>query len=536
MNISIFYYSLLTLLILPLALYSQETTPDSLPTDKVEVLKRFDAVLAQTRKLKYSPVQEKIDTSKRSYEYDISVISAEIDQSKAVFDYIPLRQDDLYDPYHGIIKAGGGLPSHSYILGSAGFVRPTEISWNAFVEHKGVGDSDELLRFSSTSGGGFVETRISNDWFLTGQADIKYQKHQYFPLISDTLENPADADRKHLAITPRVGLSGYLGEWFLDSRWQVAFDDENVASQQIKMNLAGDLTRVWNDNTTLGFSLDGQVGQMELDTSASQLFKLQLQGEWQRLWQRGSSDIGFNLILGQNIFIYPDINLDLNLANKLVVLNLGVSGNARPLDLRSLLSRNPYLNTDQAIEAFPNHLQFNGGLKGKIDKYVYQISVSHALMNEQALFVNNNNSPHLFDVLIEDFGRTQLEGSLTSTWNEDMELGIRASKLFYFMENQGKPYHLPTYKFSIFSSLEFVDNKLCLHPVLNVQGGAAYLLDNSSSNLRPIVDLKFDMDYKFSDAWSMFIETDNLFNRANQRYHLYDAIGIQALIGIMYKL
>lgn len=516
------------------SMWAQSTT-DTLPGDQVEVLKRFAANLETTEKVKFSPKPTLPDTTPRHYVYDFSIVPAEVPKEKAQFVYDELQMNEVYVPYHGIVKLGFGWPNQPYGLVSFGMNTPGQYHWNAFVQHHSLGESDAFQDISRTNGGFSGGVSIHNDWAVKGGFQVARNRFQYYPLRQDSLFEESDVDRSFLELNPHIGIEGYLGLWQIQANANYQFLKDNEGPKQNLLKFNGSVQKTWDDDNHFIIQLDAQTGKHQLDTSEAELNKVELGARWSKLWSRWSSTIGIKLIGSEEFVVLPDITLGFILHKDLAHLKLRAFGEAAPLSYQEVILENPFINSSSSLDLFQKHIGGDIALEGKASVLSYQGGVRYKKFQSRSLFINDSLQNHLFNIISDDIDEWSIFGHVNFEIDDHFEVGLNMEKFFYTTKNQEKPYHLPGYNLHIFAQAGFLNNQLQITPSFRMLGGAAFIENNASKNLDPIIDLSLSMGYKFNTQWSLFLEAGNLLNQPNSRYYLYDQIGINFLTGIMYK-
>ena len=84
---------------------------DDLPAEEVEVIKNFQARLADANKLGFNPVLPEPDTVSLRYSYDVSPKVLDVDYEAPVIRPVGIKSEKPPQGFNGFLKAGYGYPS-----------------------------------------------------------------------------------------------------------------------------------------------------------------------------------------------------------------------------------------------------------------------------------------------------------------------------------------------------------------------------------------------------------------------------------------
>ena len=81
------------------------------PAEQVEVIKNFEARLADAEKIKVSPKLPTLDTTKKVYQYNINTAAVDLNYQAPSIRPIAMRPDKPADAYNGYAMLGFGTPN-----------------------------------------------------------------------------------------------------------------------------------------------------------------------------------------------------------------------------------------------------------------------------------------------------------------------------------------------------------------------------------------------------------------------------------------
>jgi hypothetical protein len=531
-NLNVF----LLLAILPFFGFSQsDIVSDSLPSDEVEVLKRFNAVLASSDKAPHSPGQIEIDSVPRDYTYEVEIFDTETPAVDHELRFKKLKQGSFYEPYEQLIKVGLGYPTNPYGLISYGRSRQNKHFWHASLEHHSMRFDDKYLDFSRSNFHLDGQSKITEDWSISGGIGFNHRLNQYFPLSNDTLYQESDVQRTWSMIAPYVGLSGYIGDWRVAGSLDYHFVKDSEGPKQSVLAPTVQLERSWRDLNFFSVIVNAEINDLELDTFENSFNLLNIGAQYTYSGKEISYRIGASAAGGDGIDILPNLNLTWNLIDQKMSWSNSLTGNKRAPYLSHILNYNPYINPSQDIQPFKTEWRAQSQLTGRLSNLMYSLGVAYIKFKDDYFFQNDSIESHLFNLVFDDGNVLEVKGHLEMNISKSTRANIEAAKLFYSLDNLTEAWHKPSYKINIFIEHLMLQRKLKLGGRLLLAGDAAYYSDNTSNVLDPIVQVNFTAGYQLSQRWSLFLEANNLFNNKSTLLSLYESVGINFLAGILYK-
>ena len=281
---------------------------------------------------------------------------------------------------------------------------------------------------------------------------------------------------------------------------------------------------------------------------------------------------GFSLKLGTSFFaafdiennvnhflLYPDVKLQKSILKEKLKLYTGVFGDLKTNSYRSFSEENPFISPTQFItqtaEKYNVFLGANGVLN---NNFSFNFSANIKEEQDKPLFIKNysksngsNNSNgassfkgfeygNSFSVVYDDVKTTsflvELEYELTNKISFLTNLQLNN----FSLTSQSEAWNSPTLQGSLTSkyksntwfattSLFYVgDRKEVSYSGTSFNNNGALIIDS-------FVDLNIDGGYHFSDKFSAFLKINNILNNNYQRFSDFQVQGFQILGGITYK-
>lgn len=542
----IFITIVAALLFVPELLAQENKTPMS---QQIEVTKQYVPEIEGARKLVFSPNIGDTVTLKPDINYSItptpwkSVFGTEpitaVNISTA--EYRPLR------PFY--LKAGGGYPAQSvldfYMLLPTG----EKGRFGAYVNHYGqwtdrfagqppLQTENAVGIYAGTSIG-----RRNFDFNLNGEYRL-YELATYPGAVIGTTSNLGHSS---------ANISFKFGDDFTDfSRFNYRFGIE--ASGYDSWSLSNIGTGVFADfgwglgkgAILVGAAFDGWFtnGANDWFVGLTPEYRLQID----KLGFSAGIKLYYNQAYGyllndrgqlqdkkENVYIFPKIELHYEF-NAALIPYIKFDGELGDGSMDANSRLNPYL-TDRACTERPKMLDLGGGLRGSAasrvsyDLYLgYKTAQLPNFIWNNASFITQLTPVDWFyagaDVLFklpmgfgfEVGGVYNYANSVDNLWarrgNGDVGLGIPAFKLSGTLS-----YHYRD-KFYVKAGVEYATKRFYT------------AIFNSRAEVPAYVNLKLDVEYKFTKSISAFVTGDNLLNQEMYRYIGYPALGANVMLGV----
>jgi len=239
----------------------------------------------------------------------------------------------------------------------------------------------------------------------------------------------------------------------------------------------------------------------------------------------------------EKVHLYPRLHADVDLIENSVTAFAGLDGEMQKNTWRSFVSQNPYLQSDVLLLHSNKSLELYGGIKGNLSGIDYKVKLASINYNNLYFFNNSITDSSEFSILYDKNTRVfNFEGDVSYQWEETFKLGLNVN---YFNYNTGvleKAWQRPSF-ISLISASYNLQKKIFINADIYYLSGLAgkNYISNKEVKLDGIFDLNLKADYKFSSAFSAFIEVNNIFSKKYQRYLYYPVKGINVLGGIAYS-
>ncbi len=515
--------------------------PD-LEGSQVEIIKNFDAQLSEASKLYLTPVLPPLDTSSQQLIYNLPTQTLEVDYPAPTIRPIAMRSEATPPSYKGYGKIGYGIPRSPY----AELSYFDKISDNLFVggkaQHHSANNSNNLdnQRFSETGGSVEGTYYFLEQGFEVGSNIGFNQNNRFFYGYDHEVETFTKDEVRQRFNTFDFGVDFRNSERTQgDLNYWAEFDfyrlTDRFASKESGTDILIGLNKFINEKHPVGIILHGDFTKFTDNSERSQtLNNFLIQPSFGFHANRFKVDIGANLIASADAFtVYPDIEASLNILGTRLAAFAGWEGNFVKNSFQDLTNYNPFLVSSGFDIRNSKYQEFYGGVKGNANIVEYQGKVGIKNVDNLALFINNFDDTKRFDVLYDTAQIVVIEGTIGLNIIEELEVSGMIRSNIFTLENQQKPWHLPSFETNVSLRYTTLQDRLLFKTELFLQNGVtAVTPDLFEEKLNALFDLSFGAEYWFSPNFGAFADVNNLFNNKLERWQNYPGIGLNVMAGV----
>lgn len=219
---------------------------------------------------------------------------------------------------------------------------------------------------------------------------------------------------------------------------------------------------------------------------------------------------------------------------------IGIGGNTRPLHLRDVVQKNPFIGKNCNISHSHQYLKLQGGSKGKIsDNFSYHLNIGYRnIKNLSRLVATKDADTYALLYLPTTHRVVKITGLLNYAIPiASLSTAIKITYYNYFKDHTAPIwwYNKPAYKLNP-TLLYKPHPRILLRGGLDFRGGTTVkdLLGNATK-LATTVDLSLGGEYAFSERFEAFLLANNLLNSNNKSYTGYAGKKVNITGGIQYK-
>ncbi len=516
---------------------------DSLESESVEIIKKFEAQLAESDKLDINPTLPPVDSSNRVANYQINAQPLLINYPAPDIKPIAMKSEELPEVKNGFLKAGAGLPNMYYAeLSHFGSVL-NKVDYGAgLTYHRANNDKRiENQKFINTDAFLQGSYKINERDALHSKVEFKEQIDHFFGYDNELFSFEEDQVRQRFRtvniatsyLSPendieKLNYGGKVNLYrhgdFFDSRELGALFSAKVKKyikreHPIGLELIGDLSS-FKDSTDVKQSLNTFTIRPTASFHAEKFKVL----------------IGGNLVFHDNSFsAFPILEAITNLAGNKLVAFAGWEGNITKNTFRTLTNYSPYLVSNPELFN-TRHNDFYGGLKGKIKTVSYVAKGGYKTIDDLPLYLQNMQSPLRFDVLSEDATAFFIEATAEVTLLQKLKVGAAFTKTFYDLETQAQPWHIPSLEVNVNAKYALLDNKLTLKADFYAANPVANISDDFTIEFfNTLYDVSIGAEYTFNDTFGAWLDVNNLTSTNYERWAGYQTFGTNFMGGVSVK-
>lgn len=230
-------------------------------------------------------------------------------------------------------------------------------------------------------------------------------------------------------------------------------------------------------------------------------------------------------------YFYPQIKLDYNVYENMIVPYLAITGGLIKNSFRNMSTENPFVDTTLHYANTNNKINIGAGLKGNLSSYTsYDARVTYSVFDSLNYYVidysGNNQIYNRFDVVYDNTSLIHVSGQLKHQVREKFHLLAKGNYYLYKPKNFTRPYHRPDFDLT-FSGVYNLKSKFILRADLFIMGNQWALTRHNESGtfvIKPKLlngwgDLNLEGEYRYSKTLGFFLRFNNL---AGQRYYRWE--------------
>lgn len=535
--------------------------------DRTELLKPFQAKLANSKKFESRPYLVEVDSSETiTLNYEIPEHLMSLSYPAPKIRPLAMPKPPKLKDYHFFAKAGFGYPlSPMAAISYHNQFKQFKLGFNA--DHRSVlqGYLDNQ-QYSQTHAD--INGTYFFDKFALGAAvNFDYNTNRFYGVV-DSLENYKISEDSLKQAFVNVDANLHLfnirsSSLKLNYKGQVAFHSysDRYGSREISVSPYFELEK-WFGKKQQMHPLRVKLGMNYLDfkdkafvhdsvtyTSSKEILYFYFNPTF--TINAGAFKARFGTNLGVNeakFFIHPDVELSYSLAKGAIDLYAGAVGQVRTNNYRNLTQYNRFLISYPEIR-HSNYLELFGGLRGAVKKIEYKLEGGYALVQDQPYFLNDDRDSFSqfsrFYTVYDTCSIIFINAGLDFRLVKHLLIGGILSYKIYQSKNFEKAFHLPTFESNFFIHYNlFFNNKkarwesnyLSLRGEFFINAGLPYLDENSIVQvLQGLYDINFMIRYQATKNFAVFAELNNLIHNRNQRWYLYRQLGFNGMIGLEIK-
>lgn len=508
---------------------TKQVVPE-LPGDEVEVIKDFQARLAETQMLRIIPQSPVVKTVPLSYNYNVGLRKLDLDYLPPVIRPVALPSPEKEEINNTLLQFAYGYPRLSEGLAVTNYRLNDKLDVGLRFKHLASSHQERLPSgFYRNDGHIYANYRLSNGLKVRGAIDLAFDKNEIL-----TREDELRNDRYDNTYGVNIGIGKDL-----DSEGKIHYD-AGISFSQFRVNdlvltsftennfslsaeasyidelwRGGLKTKFWNTNTNAD-SLGGYNAIFLDPYGIYSVSKLKV-------------DAGITAIFAESTKVYPQVEISYAVKGNKLVGKAFAQTRFNRNNHENTYAFNPFIqNLNQY--GIAREMQFGVGIAGRLEKWSYGMDVYYSLHEDIQEFRLNS--------LADDYvyGAEMIEGNalnfrLNGSYNVKENIRLHTSLLYRNLSDSLANDILGYYdmEWEIGGDLKFLNNKFAVGPKASFYLFNPLQNEDSDANF---IDLQLDLAYNINSKISIYAKGFNLLNRRNARWQGYDALGISAMGGV----
>lgn len=235
--------------------------------------------------------------------------------------------------------------------------------------------------------------------------------------------------------------------------------------------------------------------------------------------------------------VLPNIYGELQLADKMFLIQGGFVGRLIKNSFQNLTAINPYLQSD-SIQRNTKEIEFYGGIKATVGEHFnFNAKASYLSYTNLPFFINNNMDGKTFFVSNESSVKNlRVHGDLSYISQDKFTVtaGLTLNGYTGMKDNDRAWGTVPV---ELNGSLRWWAFKQLLLKAdyMAFTGGPVLLSNNTGATLKGSNDLSAGVELRINKQFSAWLDFNNIFNNKYQRWFNYPVYGLNILGGVTYK-
>ncbi|MGB3802073.1 MAG: hypothetical protein WA952_19790 [Lewinella sp.] len=524
-------------------LFAQNT---DLEDNSVTVVTNFEARLTDAERVNVNPVLPPADTSSRRQTYSILPRPLAIDYPAPTIRPRAIQRQDPEPINNAWIKLGGGVPNALYADASYDLTGRDNMALGFYGNHYSFNNTNQVenQRASDTKLGAEGSYLFDQGFAVGGGLSYDTRSRYYYGYNFSDL--PADSSLTFAQddVRQRFNTFALHTEIYNGTLTEGAFDyragiglylmnaDPSVRESNFDINISA--TKWINETNPLDVEFRADFTSFK-DTSTQNLNVISLSPSYTVVVaDRIKLKAGVRLTSQEDDFdIFPNFTASAVVLDGLLNAFAGVEGNVQKNTLKSLSDYNPWINTRLRVRN-SEATRYYGGVEGTFRGIAYRAEAGYKYLDNLALFRYMRDAEGIprFDVIYDDGSQIYVQATATLPIVEDLDLNATFVQRFYSMEDEEKPWHLPSLSLNAAGIYTLRTLPLQLRADLFIENGLPYqTLEGGVDHLNALLDLSLNAEYTLNDRFGVWARINNLLNNRRERFYTYPTIGTNFMVG-----
>jgi hypothetical protein len=274
------------------------------------------------------------------------------------------------------------------------------------------------------------------------------------------------------------------------------------------------------------------------------------------LWdfEIGTLELGLysSILVGgekEGVDLAPHAMVELTVAEGIVSLFGGITGQAHLNDYATIQLENPFVSPDLNVRSSFYGINLRGGLKGNFSsKVAFATQVDYSIFNDEHFYVNryfeNVDFPlvprldqsNLFGVVYDDGTLLKVSGELLIQPDKRLNIKLKGTYFGWNLDTEAKAWHKPDSEINL-SAIYHASRGISFDAGITYLGARyAKTADPLQyKTLKSIVDVNAGLQYRINNKWGAWGRLNNLAVAKYYQWNGYPSQGINFMVGTTYS-
>lgn len=524
---------------------SIQASAQNLQTEEVDVVKNFEARLAESERFRLNPSLPPLDTLSQNLSYQIQPRSLNLSYPPPTIKPLAFRSDAGTKIYNGFVKAGAGYPLSLFLDGAYDYFDGDKAALGISLRHHAANNDKNIANQRFSYSKGLIDGKIHLDNGMAVNGKLGYTRDEVsfygynalneFRDSSNLFDFDKEAVKQRFSIID-LGATVSNGELIIgdlnyEAKLDAYFFQDNYSSKENGMLL--DLNaQKWFKENELQLGLIADLTNFR-DTSVQNLNNFSFSPSFTIHGDNYRVKLGARATSSKDIFsFFPQIEASAGILGNLLHVFAGAEGNLDKNNFRKLTDYNPFLISTPILKN-TKYYNFYGGLKGTLEGLNYQAKVAYKMASDLVLFLPNQDSIPRFDVLYDNVNIINLNAAINGHLMDNLSITASLNQNVYRAETQEKAWLLPAFTLQIGAEYRMLEEKLALRASLFTENGIPFLNSaGETERLNALFDISTGANYRIAENLEAFVQLSNIANNRRQRWTNYPVFGMNALAGL----
>lgn len=520
----------------------QKSGQDSIiKINQVEVIKEFEVTLEEARKLDMAPVLTKPEIQKHQYNYDVSIVPAELNYSATEIRPLAMEIDAPFEVNKGYLFAGYGNLKNPSVSAGYQFSKKEKYNFLIRAAYDALDNNDKIpyQQFADLSTGINGDYLVKENMKVYGKVGFNQQKRYFYHthLGVDSLYDKASSLRNINDFSIEAGIfNPERTETSLNYQVGIALQSVSFSDQDISAGRAGIhflLQKQRSKNTQ--WTIEGASELRSVNTNPDQnIAFFNIRPFLTFHFSKARLKVGVNAFFDRNNTApWPEAELLVSLFSNQIQAIAGTTQRYYTNDPVNQYRINPFINVQS--DALTNNVYKDifAGVKGAFSFISYQLTGGYKISTDHAFFISDSTDFRRFHQVTDNMKIVYLSGNLDFTVTDQLTVGGVMTQNFYNTETLEKVWHLPNFEANAYSVFTTFKNKLRIRGDLFLMDQVNFITTEGvadKSNLR--FDLNGTIEFYPIKKAGIYFRALNILNNKFERWYGYPNVGIHFNGGI----